>query len=277
LTVSGQTAPPTAAGASSVTVNGSSATLYSDRTYAKSGVSFSTGINTFAALATQTGTGTQSTATSTINIPGSEPFGYDLDGNLIGDGLRYFDYDDQDQLIRVANGVNYKSEFTYDGLQRRRIAKDFTCGLSSSAMITAGTLGTATNTYSGWVGVQITVGSGALLVTDLGRWVKSGNSGIHVVKLVAASSGADVPGGSVSINTSGATSGQYAYATLAAPILLQPSTTYYILSQEVSGGDSWYSATTALTPASGVTIPGGCTEPVLLIPLSAAPIRGLCR
>ena len=61
------------------------------------------------------------------------------------------------------------------------------------------------------------MGSSPVLVTDLGRWVKSGNTQSHTVKLVAASTGGDIPGASVTINTSGATAGQFAYATLAAP------------------------------------------------------------
>jgi RHS repeat-associated protein len=119
--------------------------------------------------------------------------------------------------------------------------------------------GTIRNNYSGWVGNQISVGTSPLVVTDLGRWVKSGNSGIHTVKLVRAADGIDVPGGSVSVNTSGATAGQYKYVTLANPVVLEASTTYYLMSQEANGGDLWYDGNTTLTASSGFTIPGNVT------------------
>ena len=252
LTVAGKVnATPT-----SVTVNGASATVYGDNTFVKTGQSFTTGVNAFNAVATQSST--TATATSIINIPGSSPFGYDLDGNLVSDGQRQFDYDDQDQLVRITAGITYRSEFTYDALSRRRIEKDYTLGFNSGAALVGVTTlsGTIRNNYSGWVGTQITVGSSPVLVTDLGRWVKSGNTQSHTVKLVAASTGGDIPGASVTINTSGATAGQFAYATLAAPVELQANTTYYLVSQETNGGDNWYEYTSTLSPSFGLTIPG---------------------
>src|SRR5207302_9936901 len=51
---------------------------------------------------------------------------YDLNGNLTSDGTRGFDYDDENQLIRVTVTNSWKSEFTYDGKSRRRIRKEFT-------------------------------------------------------------------------------------------------------------------------------------------------------
>ena len=94
------------------------------------------------------------------------------------------------------------------------------------------------NDFSGWLGMEITTGSTPLTVVELGRWVVPGNSGSHSVKLVNAGSGADL--GAVSVATAGATDGQFKYSSLASSITLAPNTRYYVLSQEVAGGDQWY-------------------------------------
>ena len=52
-------------------------------------------------------------------------FTYDLNGSLLTDGLRMFDYDDENQLIRVEVTNTFKSEFTYDGRHRRRIRREY--------------------------------------------------------------------------------------------------------------------------------------------------------
>jgi hypothetical protein len=70
-----------------------------------------------------------------------------------------------------------------------------------TAFVTGQTLGSLRNDFSNWVGFRFTVGSSNITVGELGRWVVSGNSGTHAVKLVLASTGADVSGGSVSITT----------------------------------------------------------------------------
>lgn len=94
--------------------------------------------------------------------------------------------------------------------------------------------------FTGWVGFKFTVGSTPIRVTDLGRWVVSGNSGSHVVKLVRADDLTDVPNASATVNTSGKPAGQFAYAQLAGTVTLAANTTYYLVSHEVSGGDQWY-------------------------------------
>ena len=57
------------------------------------------------------------------------------------------------------------------------------------------------------------------------------------MKLVNASTGADVPQGSVSVSMSGCTAGQFQYTSLA-NLTLQANTAYYLVSQESS--DQWY-------------------------------------
>jgi hypothetical protein len=89
--------------------------------------------------------------------------------------------------------------------------------------VTGVTTSTLRNDYSGWVGLRFTVGQYPLRVSELGRWVVSGNSSNHTVKIVTAN-GYDVPGASVTVVTAGAPAGEFKYATLAAPVTLAADT-----------------------------------------------------
>jgi RHS repeat-associated protein len=120
LTVAGATTMP----ASSVTVNSQSATLYSDNSFAKDGFTVTNGANTFTAVATDAD-GRSDTSSVTVNLPASPNYQYDGNGNLLSDGTRAFDYDDENQLIRITVTNAWKSEFSYDGFMRRRVRKEY--------------------------------------------------------------------------------------------------------------------------------------------------------
>src|SRR5204863_10117071 len=96
------------------------------------------------------------------------------------------------------------------------------------------------NDFTGFVGMQFTVGASALNVSALGRIFITGNSGTHTVKLVQAATGTDVPGGSVSVSMAGGVAGQFKYIALGSPVTLQANTAYYLVCQETSGADQWY-------------------------------------
>jgi RHS repeat-associated protein len=120
----------TAAGAASapatgVTVNGSAAALYGDKTFARDTGGLTNGLNSFTAVA-QDGTGRSATNTVSATLPATVSFTYDGNGNLTGDGTRLFDYDDDDQLIRVTVSGSWKTEWVYDGLQRVRVRREST-------------------------------------------------------------------------------------------------------------------------------------------------------
>lgn len=123
----------------------------------------------------------------------------------------------------------------------------------ASNFVTSATLSTSAlrNNFSGWLGMKITTGSSPVVVRELGRWVLSGNTGTHTVKMVNAATNTDVPGASAVVNTAGASVG-YAYAPLAVPVVLAASTAYYVVSQEVNGGDQWYEGNNTLTYATTV-------------------------
>ncbi len=96
------------------------------------------------------------------------------------------------------------------------------------------------NDFSGWVGMKLTVGANPLSVVSMGRLCANASSGTHVVKFVYANTGADVPGGAAAVNLSGCEAGEYTYSSLASSIVLQANSSYYLVSQEFSGGDQWY-------------------------------------
>jgi RHS repeat-associated protein len=89
--------------ATNVTVNSLAAQLYADSTFARTNVGLVDGYNTFTAVAHD-----------------------DLNGNMLSDGHRAFDYDDENELVRITVTNAWKSEFNYDGKLRRRIRKEFT-------------------------------------------------------------------------------------------------------------------------------------------------------
>src|SRR3989338_7962199 len=131
--------------------------------------------------------------------------------------------------------------------------------LTASVLLTSGcTTSELRNNFSGWVGFQFKVGSAPLTVSQLGRYVVSGSSRPHAVKLVNGN-GTDVSGGSVTVNTAPVPAGTYAYTSLPQPITLQANATYILVSQELENGDLWYnypnnqvtftSAATFISPA----------------------------
>ncbi len=118
LTVVGTTTSP----ASSVTVNGTSASLYGDATFAAGGLALTT---TYTATASDS-YGRHSTNTVTVSLATNVAFQYDGNGNLTNDGLRNFVYDDENELIQVSVSNAWMSQFSYDGKMRRRVRKEFT-------------------------------------------------------------------------------------------------------------------------------------------------------
>jgi RHS repeat-associated protein len=124
MTVEGTTTSP----ATNVTVNGQTAALYSDATFAKDGFTLVDGTNTFTAIARDS-YGRVDTNVSSSYLPASISFTYDSNGNLTNDGRRSFFYDDENQLVSVivTNGVGSatRSDFAYDGKMRRRIRREY--------------------------------------------------------------------------------------------------------------------------------------------------------
>src|SRR5207249_6474295 len=96
FTVAGTTTGP----ATNVAVNSQTGALYSDATFAKDGFTLADGTNTFTAIAKDS-YGRSDTNSSICNLPSAISFAYDLNGNLHTNGTRFFEYDDENQLIRI--------------------------------------------------------------------------------------------------------------------------------------------------------------------------------
>jgi len=102
-----------------VTVNGSGAAVYADKSFARSGITLTSGTNTFTVVATDSN-GRLATNAASAWLPTTASFVYDRNGNLSSDGRRGFSYDDFDQLTSVTVTNAWRSEFKYDPLGRRR-------------------------------------------------------------------------------------------------------------------------------------------------------------
>jgi len=225
--------------------------------------------------------------------PQAENYSHDLDGNMTGDGRWAYTWDGENRLTSASTtssaytaGVpGRKVEYTYDWMGRMirrvgysgnpstpawtltddtRFAYDgWLCRWESMTNSSAASKPWVTsivpsttfrNDYTGWVGMRILTGESPVWVTRLGRWVHSGNSGTHTVKLVSASTGVDVSGGSVSVNTSGASTNRFLYVDLASPIQLAANTAYYLVSLETHGADRWFHHDAQVSPGSGLTV-----------------------
>jgi RHS repeat-associated protein len=126
LTVAGTTTSP----ATNVTVNTSNAVLYADITFAATNFTIANGNNTFTAIAKDS-YGRRDTNSITVNLPGTNSFAYDLNGNLLTNGTEVLVWNDENQLVTNFVAGSWKSEFVYDGKMRRRIQRDYSWNGSS--------------------------------------------------------------------------------------------------------------------------------------------------
>ena len=120
LTFSGAIPAP----ATNITVNGQTAQIYSDLTFAGTNNTLANGTNTFTIVA-QNVYGLATTNTLTANLPTNVALGFDNNGNLTNDGSQTFQYDAENQLTNIMVAGQWRSDFVYDGLNRRRITRDY--------------------------------------------------------------------------------------------------------------------------------------------------------
>jgi RHS repeat-associated protein len=128
FTLSGATPAP----AIGVTVNGLSAQTYGDFAFAATNLTLANGNNTFTNIA-QNVYGLKVTNSFTVNLPVTVTPLYDSNGNLTNDGLRSLTYDAENELTNIMIPGAWKTEFVYDGLNRRRIERDYSWNGSSWA------------------------------------------------------------------------------------------------------------------------------------------------
>jgi hypothetical protein len=107
ITVAGTTTSP----ATNVTVNTTNAVFYTnDNTFAAAGFTLTNGNNAFTAIA-QDAYGRKSTNTVVVNLPTSASYQYDSNGNLLYDGNRAFQWDDENELVQITVTNAWMSQF----------------------------------------------------------------------------------------------------------------------------------------------------------------------
>jgi RHS repeat-associated protein len=107
-------------------VNGQPAALYSDGTFATTaGLSLHDGNNLFVTAGSNAAGALVLSTVSPTRLPVSTTFTYDSNGNLLSDGRKIYSYDDANELLSVSVPGEWKAEFVYDGLLRRRITRDY--------------------------------------------------------------------------------------------------------------------------------------------------------
>ena len=107
-----------------VTIQGQAATVTGTNAFSGA-LPVVPGTNVFTIRATDP-SGNAATATYQVDVTNApKTFTYDANGNLTADGTRTFEWDARNQLVAVTVGT-HRSEFVYDGLQRRvrQIEKD---------------------------------------------------------------------------------------------------------------------------------------------------------
>lgn len=124
-------------------------------------------------------------------------------------------------------------------------------GTSDTSLLSAETLGTLRNDFTGPVGMQYTTGSSPITVTHLGRIFVAGNTGTHTVGIYSLSSGTPLASCSVTASSGNADSLGFEYCRLSTPYTLAANTTYAIASTETTNGDQWYDFDTTVTVRVG--------------------------
>jgi hypothetical protein len=124
----------------------------------------------------------------------------------------------------------------------------------NGSFVTNVTPGTLRNNYGDYVGMKISVGSNPIVVTQLGRYFAAGNSGTHAVKIVNARNNTDLASVPVNMGSGSVDAVGFKYAPLASPVTLAANTSYYIVSLETSGGDSWYDLNTTVNTTNAAVV-----------------------
>jgi RHS repeat-associated protein len=122
-------------GVTNVTVSGTGlssgpADIYLDGSWARTNATLADGVNSYTAVASDTYSRSDTSSVS-VNFPSTRTYTYDLNGNLLSDGLRYFAYDDENELTSVWMTNAWRTDFAYDGMLRKRITKEYTWQSSS--------------------------------------------------------------------------------------------------------------------------------------------------
>jgi hypothetical protein len=189
-----------------------------------------------------------STAIVTAAVSSSAPpvsLQFQLDSVNLGAALATAPYSISWDTTKATNASHSLTAIATDGLGQSTISAPVSVTVANGSSFVSGyTSANRRNDFSGFVGMNLTVGAKNLSVLALGRICVNGNTGTHLVKLVNAASASDVPGGSVAVPMAACSPGQFIFTSLANTVTLSSGASYYLVSQEASGGDTWYDAGT---------------------------------
>ena len=107
--------------------------------------------------------------------------------------------------------------------------------------------------FSGFLGMAVDIGSKSLKVQGLQRYCIVGSTGDHRVQIVDAETGTQVPSAAVIISLAGQPDG-FAYGKLSSTITLTAGKRFFIVSEEVTGGDPFYDNDTVLKTEPVATV-----------------------
>lgn len=120
-------------------------------------------------------------------------------------------------------------------------------GVTTNWITSVGLDSSLRDDFTGILGTRFWA-SNNVTVVSLGRWIYSGNSTLHTLKLYDASSNLLA---SAQLNASGLTTNQFAYATCSPQPVLTVGNLYWLLSTETNlNGDYWGNAPTNLASSS---------------------------
>jgi len=107
------------------------------------------------------------------------------------------------------------------------------------------------------LGQKFTTKGSPIEVTELGRYVLSGNSRSHALELVRVADGSTVASATLDLATVRPRPDGFAYAPLEAPVVLAPYTSYYLVTTESADGDAFHDTVRARATAGDlITLDG---------------------
>jgi len=113
------------------------------------------------------------------------------------------------------------------------------------------------NNASQKLGQKFTTKGSPIEVTELGRYWLPGNSRSHTLELVRVADDTTVASATLDLATVRPRRDGFAYAQLAAPVVLAPYTSYYLVTTETANGDDFHDAVdTSATAGDLITLDG---------------------
>lgn len=119
--------------------------------------------------------------------------------------------------------------------------------------VTDDVLGRIRNDFSGYVGMAVDIGAKSLTVQNLQRYCVTGSIGGHRVRIIDAATEMPVAGADGVVSLEGLSAG-FATITLNNGVTLTAGQRYYVVSEEIDGGDQFFDNDTVVTTRADATV-----------------------